>query len=113
MARLYADENFPQPVVDELRRLGHDVLTIHEDGRSNQRFPDHAVLSAATRSERAILTTNRRHFIQLHLASASHAGIVVCTYDPDFKRQAARIDAALSLNTPLVGQLIRVNRPGH
>ncbi len=112
MARLYADENFPLPVVDELRRLGHDVLTIHEDGKSNQRFPDHAVLSAATKLERAILTTNRRHFIQLHLASARHAGIVACTYDPDFKRQAARIDAALSLSAPLVGQLIRVNRPG-
>lgn len=26
MARLYADENFPLPVVEELRRLGHDVL---------------------------------------------------------------------------------------
>ena len=29
MARLYANENFPLPVVGELRRLGHDVLTIH------------------------------------------------------------------------------------
>ena len=27
MARLYANENFPLPVVNELRRLGHDVLT--------------------------------------------------------------------------------------
>ena len=24
---LYADEDFPYPVVEELRRLGHDVLT--------------------------------------------------------------------------------------
>jgi hypothetical protein len=24
---LYADEDFPYPVVDELRQLGHDVLT--------------------------------------------------------------------------------------
>jgi len=28
MARLYADENFPLPVVEELRQLGHDVLTM-------------------------------------------------------------------------------------
>lgn len=111
MARLYADENFPLPVVEELRRLGHDVLTIHEDGKSNQRLPDHAVLSAATRLGRAILTTNRRHFILLHLASANHAGIVTCTFDPDFKRQAARINNILSVNTSLTGQLIRVNRP--
>lgn len=25
MSRLLADENFPLPVVEELRRLGHDV----------------------------------------------------------------------------------------
>ena len=30
---LYADEDFPYPVVEELRRLGHDVLTVQEDGR--------------------------------------------------------------------------------
>jgi hypothetical protein len=28
MALLYADENFPLPVVEGLRRLNHDVLTI-------------------------------------------------------------------------------------
>lgn len=30
MARLYANENFPLPAVEELRRLGHDVLTTYE-----------------------------------------------------------------------------------
>ena len=29
MARLYANGNFPLPVVEELRRVGHDVLTVH------------------------------------------------------------------------------------
>jgi hypothetical protein len=28
MARLYADEDFPLPVVEELRHLGHDVRTV-------------------------------------------------------------------------------------
>ena len=32
MARLYANENFPLPVVEELRRLGHEVLTTYEAG---------------------------------------------------------------------------------
>ncbi|WP_442484067.1 DUF5615 family PIN-like protein [Aeoliella sp. SH292] len=27
MARLYANENFPLPIVQRLRELGHDVLT--------------------------------------------------------------------------------------
>lgn len=43
MARLYADENFPLPVVEVLRTLGHDVLTIYEDGKGNQGYPDEAV----------------------------------------------------------------------
>jgi hypothetical protein len=40
MARLYADENFPQPVAVELRRLGHDVLTSYEAGHAGQAMPD-------------------------------------------------------------------------
>jgi len=36
VARLYANENFPFPVVQELRRLGHDVLTVMADGRAFQ-----------------------------------------------------------------------------
>jgi hypothetical protein len=31
---LYADENFPLRVVEELRRLGIDVLTAFEDGKA-------------------------------------------------------------------------------
>jgi hypothetical protein len=30
MAQLYADEDFPFPVVERLRALGHDVLTTAE-----------------------------------------------------------------------------------
>jgi hypothetical protein len=30
MARLYTDEHFPFPVVEELRQLGHDVLTLQD-----------------------------------------------------------------------------------
>ena len=36
---LYADENFPLRAVEELRRLGHDVLTVLEDGRANNPLP--------------------------------------------------------------------------
>ncbi len=34
MARLLADENFPLPVVEELRRLGHEVLTLRDIGQA-------------------------------------------------------------------------------
>jgi len=111
MASLYADENFPLPVVEELRRLGHDVLTIYEDGKANQRYSDEEILITATELGRAVLTTNRRHFIRLHIASSSHHGIIVCTYDPDFTGQARRISNLISTQEPLAKQLIRVNRP--
>jgi hypothetical protein len=45
---LYADEDFPLTTVVELRRLGHDVLTAHEDGRTATPDPD--VLARAMRS---------------------------------------------------------------
>ncbi len=32
MPRLYSNENFPLPVVNELRKLGYDVLTIQDEG---------------------------------------------------------------------------------
>jgi len=36
LARLYADENFLQPAVEELRRLGHDVLTTADAGMARK-----------------------------------------------------------------------------
>lgn len=111
MARLYADEDFDHPVVHEARRLGHDVLTVHEAGRANQGISDIDVLADATALGRAVLTFNRRDFIRLHLRSAAHAGIIVCTRDPDVSTLARRIDRAISTFLDLSGQLIRVNRP--
>ncbi len=35
MARLYADEQFPYEVVEHLRDLGHDVVTVQEAGKAN------------------------------------------------------------------------------
>lgn len=111
MARLYADENFPLPVVEALRDLGHDVLTIYEDGKENQGYPDEAVLQDAIRYNRCVLTVNRKHFRRLHLQVAEHKGIISCTYDPDFARQARRIDETLSTLASVDGQLILIYRP--
>lgn len=111
MARLYSDENFPLPVVDELRKLGHDVVTIQERGRRSEGVPDPDVLILATAEGRAVLTLNRRDFIRLHRHQPDHAGIVVCTVDPDFPGQASRIHAAIEQSGELRGKLLRVNRP--
>jgi len=111
MAWLYANENFPLPVVEALRIAGHDVLTVLETGRAEQSWPDDAVLQFATQNNRALLTLNRKHFTRLHQLSQEHQGIIVCTFDPDFVGQAERIDAAIRDETPLQGKLVRVNRP--
>ena len=111
MARFYANENFPQPVVLELRRLGHDVLTVVETGKAGQSWPDDAVLALARSAGRAVLTINRKHFIRLHQRDADHAGIVCCTFDPDFAGQAQRIHVAVTARPDLKHQRLRVNRP--
>lgn len=111
MARLYSNENFPLPVVEELRRLGHDVLTVQETGRANQEYPDENVLTLAIADERAVLTINRKDFRKLHREIPEHKGIIVCTADLDFVGQAQRIHEAIAVHEHLDGQLIRVNRP--
>jgi hypothetical protein len=105
---LYADEDFPFPAVEELRRLGHDVETAQEDGRSGAPDPD--VLARAGALGRAVLTYNRRHYERLHRRGAGHSGILSASQDPDHLALAARVHAALSGLSP--GRwCLRVNRP--
>jgi hypothetical protein len=105
---LYADEDFALPVVEELRRMGHDVVTAQEDGRTST--PDPAILARAHALGRSVLTYNRRHFERLHRQGAPHSGILSATHDTDFPGLAARIDAALTGLSP--GRwCLRVNRP--
>jgi len=113
MASLYSNENFPIRVVEELRRLGHDVLTSHEAGRANQRIPDDQVLAFATETRGAALTLNRFDFIRLHRQSGgAHAGIIVCTRDDaDPSAFAARTHASLIECGDTSGKLIRIVRP--
>lgn len=80
MARLYADEDFPRPVVEILRDLGHDVVTVQEAGRRGG--IDSQVLADGTADNRAVLTHNHRHYTRLHTQQA-HSGIISCTRDKD------------------------------
>ena len=109
MALLYADEDFDYRVVELLRQLGHDVLTVQEAGRRGG--DDRQVLTDATTFCRAVVTFNRRHFKRLHRQSTLHSGIISCTRDDDLNALAARIDQAIAAAEPLAGQHIRVNLP--
>ena len=101
MALLYSNENFPIPVVDELKVLGHDVVTIQDRKKAGEAVPDEEVLQFAIAENRAIITLNRKDFIQLHRKNPEHHGIIVCTFDPDFKSQAKRIDEEIKKHTNL------------
>src|SRR5712692_248111 len=105
---LYADEDFSFPVVQELRRNGHDVVTAQDDGRTATPDPD--ILARAHSLGRAVLTYNRRHFERLHRQGVAHSGILSATHDSDFPGLAGRIHAALTGLSP--GHwCIRINRP--
>lgn len=108
---LYADENFPLRVIEELRKLGQDVITAFEDGRANQSVTDRDLLTRAMELDRAVLTLNRLDFKRLHLQMVGHTGIIICTEDPDRIGQARRITDAIARAGQLRGQLIRVYRP--
>src|ERR1051326_8190540 len=92
--RLYADEDFPYPSVEELRRLGHDVVTAQADVYRAR--PDADVLARAHALGRSVLTHNRRHYTRLHRSGVQHSGIVSATQDPDHASLAARIDEELA-----------------
>jgi predicted nuclease of predicted toxin-antitoxin system len=111
MARLYADEQYPYPVVEHLRILGHDVQTVQEAGQANQKIADPNVLAFATADNRTVVTQNRKDFIRLHNLQPEHAGIIVCTNDRDWQALANRIDAAVRDEEMLQGKLIRIVRP--
>ena len=111
MSDFYSNENFPLPVVEHLRQLGHDVLTIQEVGQADRAVPDEAVLAFSTRENRILLTFNRKHFIKLHRDMPDHSGIIVCTFDPDFEALATRVHQVVTENSDAAGKLLRVNRP--
>jgi hypothetical protein len=112
MARLYADGDFPLPVVQELRRLGHDVRMVQEAGRAGQQVDDAEVLADATADQRAVLTHNHADFRRLHRQGQPHAGIISCTQDPrDPADLAQRIHAAIGPLSDLANQYLRIVRP--
>ena len=111
MASFYADDNFRYPVVEELRGLGHDVLTSQEAGRAGQGIDDEIVLDDARAMSRILLTQNREDFKKLHRKGLPHQGIVVCTYDRDAEALSRRISEAVSHEDPGGRWLVSVIRP--
>jgi predicted nuclease of predicted toxin-antitoxin system len=108
--RLYTNENFPRQAAERLRQLGHDVVTVLEDGLANQNTPDPKVLARATALNRAVVTMNRQDFIRLHADVESHAGIIVCRAEADPLSLAKRVHDQIDPQPTLTNQLIRIQR---
>ena len=109
MADFYSNENFPFPVVEILRGMGHDVLTSKDMDKVNQSIPDTDVLRLAASMRRCLLTQDQ-DFFALHRANSDHAGIVHTTVDVNFKRLAANIVAEIEKRPDLTGRLLKVYR---
>jgi hypothetical protein len=91
--------------------LGHDVLTSFDAGKANAAIPDKEVLEFAASEKRILLSHNRRHFLRLHqYRTGDYGGIVLCTFDPDFRGLAQRIDQAVATASEMRNKLVRVNR---
>lgn len=108
MFRFYANENLAAELVNELRRLGYDVLTSREAGNANQGVPDNEVLSTAAVDGRCVVTFNRDDFLALHRQGMEHGGIVVCKDDPDRIGLAKVLHEYLVTQQSLHNRLIRV-----
>lgn len=111
MARLYSNENFALLVVEELRRLGHDVVTSYESGRANQSIPDNEVLAYATEQKRILVTLDWDDFKRLHRDNSNHAGIIICTMDRNSVALAQRIHEALASTPDVANKLISITKP--
>jgi predicted nuclease of predicted toxin-antitoxin system len=83
---LYLDDNRASaPLANLLRKAGHHVLQpadVNLVGASDPRHLEHAI-----RSQRAVLTADRRDFWDLHelvlTSGGSHPGILLVRYDND------------------------------
>jgi len=77
MIKFYSNEHFPLEWVNELRKLGYDVLTSQEAGQANQSISDPDVLQFAHENDRVVITLNRQDFIDLHKQGKNHSGIII------------------------------------
>jgi len=70
--RILVDENIPLVTVEQLRRLGHDVLDIR--GTADQGISDELLWNKAYQEKRLLLTTDRGF---AHYRDRKHYGILI------------------------------------
>jgi len=112
--RLFVDEDtVAKALVGQLRKAGHDVLTVHEAVLTSE--PDDRVLEHAMRENRIVLTRNCEEFRALHAAHPKPPGICAIYQDRDPSKNmtyAAIVRALANLEASgleLAGQFVVLN----
>lgn len=84
------DEMFAPAIADQLRKRGHDVVSLHDaEYRDFQGRPDEEIFAIALKAGRAIVTENVSDFRRLQLAAHSAGDtspVVIFTTDRQFPR---------------------------
>ncbi len=73
--RIKLDENLPLQIASELKTLGHDVQTAHEQGLSG--CVDREIWEAAQREERFLITQDLDFSDARRFAPGTHQGILL------------------------------------
>lgn len=107
--RFLADENFPRPALEALRKAGWEVVSIAEECPG---VPDEDVAALCATQERILLTFDK-DFGELvfHRGLPAGSGVVLFRLTPDSPEEAAEVALALVLSHPdLAGSFCVVTR---
>jgi predicted nuclease of predicted toxin-antitoxin system len=112
--KLLIDEDTQsKALVQSLRALSHNVLTVNEAGLGGQKDP--LVLDFAISNNRTLSTRNCKDFKALHQKTSSHFGILCVYQDRNYAKDMKIkeiVRAIVNLETsgiPLVKQFISLN----
>ncbi len=106
--RLLADENVEQPVIEALRKAGHDVASIADIAPG---VSDEEVLRLANAESRVLLTNDKEFGEMAYRQGQAAAGIPLLRYlTQDGADKAARLARTLpAMEDRLVGRFAVVN----
>jgi predicted nuclease of predicted toxin-antitoxin system len=89
--RLLIDEMYPPTVAEQLRKAGHDAVSVHDDANTPG-LDDAAVCGLALSGGRAVVTENAADFLRMLrylVAAGEQAPTLVITSNRSFPRHRA------------------------
>ncbi len=89
---IFVDENIPSITVDQLRKMGHDVLDIR--GTEKEGLSDEGIWEITQKEERLVVTTDKG--FSNHRDDSHHGILIVRLKQPNRKKIHSRIIQAVS-----------------